>query len=738
MNDATRSAQPPDPIFTSYVALANGLVGDLTGICLLDGSLRPRGQHGELNGQAATKWIRSLGWTELNETAPMASAFDSHQWWTGIPLEQSDGTLIGVFCVSQRIPSAPTQPSRFAADLALRLKPLLDCIHRDLVAAVPANAQIQDLTARSSELEWLFKVTSNLKGGVDGKKVLQELVAEATSRLNSALGVLCIPDKHLTVKCENDKEAATSMLEAWSQTREHLTTWVQRQRRPLVVNSVGREGNSLRRCKVLCVPVVREAGRVIGLLAFYNLPGAPNYSNRQTFLARHIGLQAASIVEAQFDLMTGLYTRSGLDQVYSGLLDTTNLVESSVIYLDIDHMQVANEQHGFELGNELIVRIADLLSAPLLPDDALAARISGDRFAIVLPRSASADAMKIAETLQTAASQLVIGPLKEVFDVSISCGICALAPMPEELGRAIAAAEMACKSAKNRGGRCAKLYAFEDGSMMRRHADALAVGQLRSALKADRLLLYAQRIAPLQNPSLPGGYELLLRLRDADGTLVSPGPLIDAARRYQLLPSIDRWVMQRALQMLAPYRGMLRTRGLGMSINVSGQSICDETFVQQFTQALNDANLPRHTVSVELTEQAAITHLAIAAKMVTRLAELGCLFAMDDFGTGANSLTYLKALQVYRVKIDGSFVRDIQSDRNSKATVKGIVELAKGLGIETVAEYVENAEIVQEVRRLGVDYAQGYAIGMPTPLTEVLESLAQDESRRLHMLFLET
>jgi len=384
------------------------------------------------------------------------------------------------------------------------------------------------------------------------------------------------------------------------------------------------------------------------------------------------------------------------------------------------------------------VRVADLLSAPLLPDDSLAARISGDRFAIVLPRSTCADAVKIAEALQTAASQLVIGPLKEAFDVSISCGICALVPMPEELARAIAAAEMACKSAKKSGGRHVKLYAFEDGSMMRRHTDALAVGTLRSALKADRLLLYAQRIAPLLNQSLPGGYEILLRLRDVDGTLLSPGPLIDAAQRYQLLPSIDRWVMHRALQMLGPYRGMLRSRGLGMSINVSGQSICDETFIQQFTQALNEANLPRHSISVELTEQAAITNLASAAQMVARLGALGCRFAMDDFGTGANSLAYLKALQVYRVKIDGSFVRDIRSDRNSKATVKGIVELAKGLGIETVAEYVENDEIAKEVRRLGVDYAQGYAFGKPTPLDEILDSLAKDESRRLHRLYLET
>ena len=175
-----------------------------------------------------------------------------------------------------------------------------------------------------------------------------------------------------------------------------------------------------------------------------------------------------------------------------------------------------------------------------------------------------------------------------------------------------------------------------------------------------------------------------------------------------------------------------------MSINVSGQSIGDETFIQQFTQLLRDANLPRNCVSVELTEQAAITNLASAKTMVTRLGSLGCRFALDDFGTGANSLTYLKALQVDRVKIDGSFVRDVLSDRNSQATVKAIVELAKGLGIETVAEYVENDEIAREIRRLGVDYAQGYAFGRPEPLTDVLESLAQDESRRLHKLFLET
>jgi diguanylate cyclase (GGDEF)-like protein len=737
MSNAIRSARRADPIFTSYVALANGLVGDLTGICLFDGSLKLRGQHGDLTGAPIAKWIRSLAWAESLEVAPTAIARGT-QWWTGIPLEQSDGSLLGVFCVSQQLAKPPTQPSRFAANLALRLRPLLECIRRDLAAEIPTPSRVQTLTERSAELEWLFTVTSNLKGAVDDRKVLQELLAQSTSRLKSALGVLYVPDKRLTVKCENDVEAAAPLLEAWSQTREHLFAWVQRQSRPLVINSVGRGGKNISRCKVLCVPVVRETGRVIGVLAFYNLAAASNYSSRQVFLARHIGRQAASIVEAQFDLMTGLYTRSGLDQMYADLADTAEFVESSVIYLDIDHMHIANELHGFELGNELIVRVADLLSMPLLPNDALATRISADRFAIILPHSSTAGAVDIAKALQAAASRLIIGPSKDAFAVSISCGVSALVPMPEGLARAIAAAELACKTAKNHGRNRVELYALEDGSMMRRHGDALAVGQLRSALKTDRLLLYAQRIAPLQDPDLPGGYELLLRLRETDGTLVSPGPLIDAAQRYQLLPSVDRWVVQRALQMLGPYRGMLGTRGLTMSINVSGQSIGDESFISQFKELLRGANLPRHCISVELTEQAAITNMASAKRMVTGLGTMGCKFALDDFGTGANSLAYLKALEVNRVKIDGSFVRDLQTDRNSKATVKAIVELAKGLGIETVAEYVETDEIAREARLLGVDFAQGYAFGRPEPLTQVLESLAHDESRRLHKLFLET
>jgi len=738
LRTATKTAPAADPIFLSYVALATALVRDLSGVCLLDGGLEARGSSGEAHPEPIQRWVGALGWGDSQQRESVAKSLGAGRWWTAIPLEQSDGMLLGVFIVVQPLSSPPTQPMRYARDLADKLKPLLDCMHRDLAAAIPARTKLAVLTERTAELEWLFQVTNNLNGAVDDQRIIEELLAAATERLQSALGILCIPDKHLIVKHEADPAAAATLLGAWSQTQTHLLTWVQRQNRPLVINRVGKNGKSLTACKVLCVPVVKETGPVIGVLAFYNLPAAADYLNRQTFLARHIGRQAASVVEAQFDLMTGLYTRSGLDQMASGLVDSADFGERSVIYLDVDHMHVVNELHGFELGNELIVRVADLLSNALLPEGSLASRISGDRFAVILPNSSAAGAVKIAESLLAAASKLVIGPSNQVFDVSISCGISDFVPLPDGLARAIAAAELACKTAKSRGRNRVEVYAFEDGSMMRRHSDAIAVGSLRAALKADRLLLYAQRIVPLQDQSLPGGYELLLRLRETDGTLVAPGELIDAAQRYQLLPSIDRWVTQRALQLLAPYRAMFKTRGLAVSINISGQSIGDDAFIQTFTQLLKQANLPTNCISLELTEQAAITNLVHAKRIVGTLGMLGCKFALDDFGTGANSLAYLKALQVSRVKIDGSFVRDILTDRNSQATVMAIVELSRGLGVETVAEYVESKEIAEEVRRLGVDYAQGYVYGKPEPLSETLEGLAHEESRRLRRLFLET
>ena len=737
MTPVPATAKPLEPLFESFAQLARSLVPDAVDVLILDQALKPGAQTPGFDAAAVRKWLATLGWREHNGPRQACSiGNDAGHWVSAIPMESADASLVGVFCVRQHLSARPAHPGRHAAELGRRLKPLLDCVHRELAAHAPVESRLETLTERSAELEWLFGIISSLKGTSSGRRVVEELLASATQRVSSAFGALEVPDKRLCIEFDAGTEHTAALRKSWKQMRQHLFNWAQHQNRPLIVNGGNAAHGKAAPCKLLSVPVVRDTGRVIGVLAFYNPTTAADFATRHVFLARHLGRQTASIVDTQFDLVTGLYTREGLEQAYAGVPEAE--AARSVAYFDIDHMHVVNELHGFELGNELIVRIADLLCAPRLPADALAARVSGDRFAVVLPTTDTRAAEKFAQQTLSAAAALVIGPKKQAVEVSMSCGISALVCMPQGLARALAAAELACKTAKSRGRNRVETYACEDDSMMRRHDDMLAVGQLRSALREDRLLLFAQRITPLQDPSLAGGYELLLRLRDQQGSLVAPGPLIKAAQRYQILPSVDRWVVQRALQMLSPYRSMLRSRGLGISINVSGQSMGDEAYLQRLKDLLREARMPPDCITVEITEQSAVSNLARANHMIRELKSMGCRFALDDFGTGANSLTYVKNLQISRVKIDGSFVRDILTDRNSKATVRAIVELAKGLSLDTVAEFVERAEIAAAVRKLGVDYAQGYFYGKPEPLDELLKKLDSDESQRLRKLFLES
>ena len=225
MSIASQSVQPSGSSFESYVALANGLVADLTGICLLDSSLVPRGQYGELTGIPVAKWVRSLDWTESHDVQAAAGMRVGYRWWSAIPLQQSDGTLLGVFCVSQRLAESATQPSRVAADVALRLRPLLDCIHRELSTTVPARARLEVLTGRAAELEWLFNLTANLKGAVDEKRILEQLVAAgdlaAQQRPRRSVCARETPDDQMRAR-QGRRGAAPRGVDANAGTSHHL------------------------------------------------------------------------------------------------------------------------------------------------------------------------------------------------------------------------------------------------------------------------------------------------------------------------------------------------------------------------------------------------------------------------------------------------------------------------------------------------------------------------------------
>jgi diguanylate cyclase (GGDEF)-like protein len=727
-----------DDLLASYAALGQTLMPGLGGLCLFDEALALWEATPGADPHTAAKIFKAPQWEAARTThTPVAASTRSGALTVAIPMMRSSGRLLGVLCAQFPPSEAGRHGDRPATTVADRLKPALDCLQRELAARRSRSTRASTAAERTAELEWLFDFSTEAKTPGSEQHALERLLAASAARLECKFAALIIPDKRIAMEHVADDPTAAALREVLTQMQAHLLTWAHRRERPLVSNGVANPRAGIRPCKIISVPVASKSGRIIGVLVFLNPSTATDFRSRHAFLARHLGRHVTTLLEAQFDLMTDLLTRAALEERFSEIESAAADQARSLVFVDIDRLHVVNELHGFELGDEIIARVAQLLGPPILPEDSPVARVGGDCFAIVLSNCDPQSAAEVAKRLQTATSQIRIGPSQEPVEVSVSCGIAALVSMPKGFARALAAAEIACKAAKDRGRARIELYACEDASMMRRHDDVLIVGQLRDALKSDRLALYAQKIVPLRDREKRGGYEVLVRLQTADGSISAPSEFLSAAQRYQLLPSLDRWVVARALRTLSAYRSTVTQAGVSFSMNVSAQSIGDEAFIEQLIDQIRSSGVPPSALTIEITEQSAVSNLATAAELMRRMRRIGCQVALDDFGTGMNSLASLKGLPISRIKIDGSFVKDLLTNARSLATVQAVLALARPLELDTVAEYVETEAVASRLALLGIDYGQGFAFGKPEPLEDVLIQLQTEESRRLRALALE-
>jgi len=428
--------------------------------------------------------------------------------------------------------------------------------------------------------------------------------------------------------------------------------------------------------------------------------------------------------DGSYDMLTGLYTRPAFEhRVRAAVARTDNTSGWSSLYINVDQLHVFNDNFGMPVGDSVLGQLGELLRSRL-PAGAFAARISGDRFSVLLPAHLD-DAERFGESLREGAEQLGNMEGNSRLRVSISVGVAALDSSEGELMHSLAAAETACKAAKDRGRNRVEVYRANDVSLVRRFADINIAGQLHDAISAGRLSLDAQLILPFNRGGpLKPHYELLVRMIDEDGTAALPDTFMSAAIRYQLMQSIDRWVIETAVQRLKTLAGTLASVPLSFAINFSGQSLNDESFSDFLVERIRSSGLPPDLFCFELTENATIASIARARDLMGRLRSLGCGIALDDFGTGLSSLSYLRQLPVTMLKIDGSFVRDVVRDPRAESMVRAIAQLAHAMSLTTVAEYVETDEIRARVATLGVDYGQGFGISRPMPLNDLLARLA--------------
>ncbi|HEX8756261.1 MAG TPA: EAL domain-containing protein [Steroidobacteraceae bacterium] len=425
-----------------------------------------------------------------------------------------------------------------------------------------------------------------------------------------------------------------------------------------------------------------------------------------------------------FDALTGLFTRPAFEsrvrQVVAGGDGSSDF---SSLYINVDQLHVINDNFGMRVGDTVLGQLGELLRGRL-PPGAFAARISGDRFAALLPGSLD-DAERFGESLREAAEKVGSMQGNSRLRVSVSIGVAALDSSAGELMHSLAAAETACKAAKDRGRNRVEVYRANDVSLVRRFADINIAGRLHDAISSGRFRLDAQLIQPFgRAPRLKPHYELLVRMIDEDGTAAGPDSFMSAAVRYQLMQSIDRWVIETAIERFKAHAGTFSGMPLSFAINFSGQSLNDESFGDFLIERIRSSGLAPELFCFELTENATIASIARASELMEKIRTLGCGIALDDFGTGLSSLSYLRQLPVTMLKIDGSFVRDVVRDPRAESMVRAIAQLARTMSLTTVAEYVETEEIRARVATLGVDYGQGFAIAKPLPLDEVLAELA--------------
>ena len=457
-------------------------------------------------------------------------------------------------------------------------------------------------------------------------------------------------------------------------------------------------------------PIMFESGSALGvILVIHDVTEARQMEQKISYQATH-------------DALTGLINRTEFEKRLNYSIESALYAEENHVlcYLDIDQMKIINDTCSHESGDALIREVTGLLHGCLRESDVLA-RLGGDEFGVLLKNCSLDDAVELVESMLCVIRELHFSRCNRVFDVTASIGMAAIDADTRSAPEVMIEADLACHAAKDSGGDRFHIYHQEDQNLARRHSEMQWVSKLTEAIKSDRLVLYCQDIVPVIPDSKAGHhFEILVRMIDDNGDIIFPDSFLPAAERYNLITSLDRWVVSHCFAWFSGHCMMTGMTGLDtIAINLSGASVTDAGFLQYIKNEMLHYEVPASIICFEITETAAIANIEAATIFIQELKQLGCRFSLDDFGSGLSSFAYLKNLPVDYIKIDGSFVREMETDAVDCAMVNSIHQLASVIGIKTIAEFVENDVIRNKLAEIGIDYAQGYGISRPVPLLEV-------------------
>ncbi len=456
-------------------------------------------------------------------------------------------------------------------------------------------------------------------------------------------------------------------------------------------------------------PIRNRKGEVIGaVVVFHDVTSTREMQRQLSHQATH-------------DSLTGLKNRNAFETKTIELIADaqTEGSEHILCYLDLDQFKLVNDTCGHFAGDELLRQVAALIKAHLRTGDTVA-RLGGDEFGILLYGCNVDHGREVAENIRESIREFRFPWDGKQFSIGVSIGLIRIEPDTENLTQLLSLADAACYAAKDLGRNRVHIYETNDKELANRQGQMQWVTRIQEALDQDRLRLYFQSISPASNVQQKSGhYELFIRMLDEEGGIIPPGAFIPAAERYDLMKDIDKWVVHNALAWLGDQHRKGNSEILSCSINLSGASVGDAKFLADIKAQFIRHKLRPGLVCFEITETTAIANIQSATHFIEDLKKIGCKFALDDFGSGLSSFAYLKNLPVDYLKIDGTFIKDIDKNSMDYAMVQSIHTIGHVMGLKTVAEFVETESILSCLQEIGIDYVQGYYIDRPKPLEQL-------------------
>ena len=600
---------------------------------------------------------------------------------------------------------------------------IAECIVDDYTIQKTLIDTINELTVRYEELNLLYGLddVDTHRIEFDERQALTQIITNCCDYLNVDLALIHVPKLSLNLVKLNTSNIEVDLPGLQHFVQNSLYRQIISDQGTLVINQANDISNIDPACtgevKLIASPIKMDKQNIDGVLVIANSRQKTDFSNSDRKLVDVLAAEAGKLIQARRDSVTGLLNRRGFSEKLHQALSNTNQngTKYTLLFIDIDQFKIVNESTGQHGGDQLLNHIASILNGSF--NDVFAiGRLGADEFGIILVNCNLELAEQHAEHLSQDINQFRFSYHNKLFDISICIGLVELNSDVDDYFVPLSLANLACNIAKEKGRSRIHVYHSTDKDMLRHENDVQWVSRINLALVEQRFQLYRQKIQPLQlETTTEEHYEILIRLIDESGNMITPFAFIPAAERYNLMPKLDRWVVNNTLAKMQEFINKVTATKLFCSINLSGQSFTDPGFVEYVIEQITNSSVPPECVCFEITETAAVSNLTQTVKFMEAIKKIGCYFSLDDFGSGMSSFTYLKNLPVDYLKIDGYFVKTMLTNNIDFAMVRSIHEIGHVMGLKTVAEFVEDDNIKSALIRLGVDYGQGYGIAKPEP-----------------------